>query len=168
MDAISIIMIIFFGFCVSLGICGHLACSWLTRPATVRITGRIPDMEEWLPQAMHRSAIAHYSSARWGSQCLIMQDRGGRPTKYLAVLLGNQGEYRVEVELPPYTAGTYFTAEFPLVATVTLITYLYSGSWPRRLFFGKWPDKIAIIARARVIRQLRKHARRAARELSYP
>lgn len=165
MDAISIGTVLVIVFIGSLIVCGRLAQHWLTKPATVRITGRIPDVEEWLPRAMRRSAVAH-SSARWGSQTLIISDRNRRTTGYLGVLLGNQGDYRVEVELPPYSAGTHFTTELPLLATVTLTSYRWHPSWLRRLFLGRFPDKIAIAARARVIRQLRKHARLAAKELS--
>ncbi len=170
MDAISInlVLVLVLVLIGSLVTCGRLAKHWLTKPTTIRITGRIPDVEEWLPRAMRRSAVAHYSSARWGSQTLISYDRNRRITGYLGVLLGNQGDYRVEVELPPYSAGTHFTTDLPLLATVTLSCYCTRPSLLRLLFLGRYPDKIAIAARARVIRQLKKHARLAAKELSLP
>ncbi len=166
MDATGVTMIVIIIVTVGIAVCGRLAQHWLTSPKTIHVVGQLPDVEEWLPHAMRRTTGGFYST-RWGAQTMIFSDQNGRATKYLGVLLGNQGDYKIEAELPAYTPGTTFTEHQPLLISITLITYLYPSSRLRWLFLGRYPDNVAVAARCRVIRVLKRHARRAVRELSH-
>lgn len=161
-DVEAVLPLLFLVVLIGLPIAGRLVTKRLTSPTHVPLVGTLPQIESWFPEAMRKS-VSGFSKVKWTTQAYTVSDEQDNPTHYGGKLLGNGGSYRVEVKLPLYQVGQAFTKDRPLEATVTLSAYNYRAHPAYLIFLGKYPDGPAILARKRVINQLRRGAKKAAR-----
>lgn len=127
----------------------------------VRLTGRLGLVEDWLPVAADKAARAFMTSQSWTADTFDLVDRAGQPTGTAATV--SSGPYTIRVAVPLYDPQTRFTKNVSLVAVVTMDRYQYRSAIAYRLFMGKYPDTTAIMASNRLVAQVKKQGRKAAR-----
>lgn len=145
---------------VGLPFVGRWAAGRIKGPTPVRLTGQVGSPARWLPVAMDKAARG-FSSERWTGRTFDFVDDEGVVTGHGATMSG--GAQRIKVRLPIYDHAEHFTKERPLVATVEIEAFSYRSHPFYLLFLGKYPDNVAIAARGRVLKQLKKQSKRSAR-----
>ncbi|WP_375429723.1 hypothetical protein [uncultured Friedmanniella sp.] len=157
MDSSAAFVIIILGI-IALAVVGRVAGAMLTSPKVVKLGGDVPNPDRWLPEAAAKSAIG-FSSVRWESRAYIVDDADGQPYEHIGLISGAGGRYRVEVRAPHVGPNGSVTA-----ATVHLTAFAYRRSPVSLIILGKYPDNVALAARNRMIRKVKGHARRAAKQ----
>lgn len=160
MDSGSFLVVAFLGLCILMAV----ASRRIVQPKVIKLSGTIPPVSEWLEAALVKAAS--WSGTPWTHDVFEVSDEDGNPTHYLGVLKNREGIDELHVKTPLHDEVRVFdkTQGFPVI--ISMESYSYRRAWQYRLLLGKYPLNHVLRARTRLMQQVRRQSRKAAKSLA--